>query len=70
MTASNGRFGPFERCGVSSTWMLSVPGAVEDLEARRRRTRRTALLDKLEDVVLDVRYTARVGNAKRLAGKP
>ena len=69
MTASNGRFGPFERCGVTSTWMLSIPGAVEELETRRRRSGRTALLDKLEDVVLDVRYTARVGNAKRLAGK-
>ncbi len=28
-----GRFGPFERCGVHSTWMLSFPAAIKAIEA-------------------------------------
>ena len=56
-----GRFLPFERCGVHSTWMLSFPAAVRAIEDNRRRSRHRTALEKLEDVVLDIRYTARVG---------
>ena len=59
MTASNGRFGPFERCGVSSTWMLSIPAAVKAIEDGRQRSRYREALEKLEDVILDIRYTAK-----------
>ena len=55
-----GRFLPFERCGVHSTWMISFPAAVKAIEDGRRRSRHRTMLEKLEDVVLDIRYTARV----------
>ena len=55
-----GRFLPFERCGVHSTWMISFPAAVKAIEDGRRRSRHRTLLEKLEDVVLDIRYTARI----------
>ena len=56
-----GRFLPFERCGVHSTWMLSFPAAIEAIEGGRRRSRHRTMLEKLEDVVIEIRYTARVG---------
>ena len=56
-----GRFLPFERCGVDSTWMLSFPAAVEAIEGGGRRSRHRTALEKLEDVVIEIRYTARVG---------
>ena len=59
MTASNGRFGPFERCGVTSTWMLSIPAAVKAIEDGRQQSRHREALEKLEDVILDIRYTAK-----------
>ena len=55
----DGRFGSFERCGVSSTWMLSIPAAVEAIEDGRQQSRHREALEKLEDVILDIRYTAK-----------
>jgi len=55
-----GRFLPFERCGVHSTWMISFPAAVKAIEDGRRRSRHRTMLEKLEDVVLEIRYTARI----------
>ena len=59
MNNEGGRFRPFERCGVHSTWMLSIPAAVKAIEDGRRRSRHLTALEKLEDVVIDIRYTAR-----------
>ena len=61
MKREGGRFLPFERCGVHSTWMLSFPAAVKAIEDGRRRSRHRTALGKLEDVVIEIRYTARVG---------
>ena len=54
-----GRLRPFERCGVSSTWMLSVPAAVKAVEEGRQRSRHRTALGTLEDVIPDIRHTAR-----------
>ena len=54
----DGRFLPFERCGVHSTWMLSFPAAIKAIEDGQRRSRHRTALEKLEDVILDIRYTA------------
>ena len=59
MKSGGGRFRHFERCGVHSTWMLTVPAAVKAVEDGRRSARHATALQKLEDVVLDIRYTAR-----------
>ena len=40
--------------------MISFPAAVKAIEDGRRRSRHRTMLEKLEDVVLDIRYTARI----------
>ena len=59
MKNEGGRFRAFERCGVSSTWMLSIPAAVKAIEDGRQRSRHRTALEKLEDVILEIRYAAR-----------
>ena len=59
MNARGGRLLPFERCGVGSTWLLTFPAAARDIEARRPRSPHRAALETLEDVILEIRYTAR-----------
>ena len=59
MKSEGGRVLPFERCGVNSTWMLSFPGAVKAIEEGRRRSRHRTVLEKFEDVILEIRYTER-----------
>ena len=59
MSARGGRLLPFERCGVGSTWLLAFPAAARDIEARRPRSPHRAALETLEDVILEIRYTAR-----------
>lgn len=59
MKTAGGRFRPFERCGVTSTWMVSIPAAVKAIEDGRQQSRHREALEKLEDVILDIRHTAR-----------
>ena len=59
MKNEGGRLRPFERCGVTSTWMLSIPAAVKAIEDGRQQSRHREALEKLEDVIPDIRYTAR-----------
>ena len=59
MSARGGRLLPFERCGANSTWLLAFPAAARDIEARRPRSPHRAALETLEDVILEIRYTAR-----------
>ena len=59
MRARGGRLLPFERCGANSTWLLAFPAAARDIEARRPRSPHRAALETLEDVILEIRYTAR-----------
>jgi hypothetical protein len=60
LATPEGRLAPFERCGVESTWILSIPAAVQAVRAKRKAFRQQELLAKLADVTLEVTYTARV----------
>ena len=59
LNARGGRLLPFERCGANSTWLLAFPAAARAIEERRRRSPHRAALETLEDVILEIRYTAR-----------
>ncbi len=57
LTTASGKFKPFERCGVESTWALSFPAAVKAIQSRLNKFDEKEALEKLRDVVLDVTYT-------------
>lgn len=60
MRGEDGRFRPFERCGVDSTWMLSFPRALSAAKDKREDIEIKEMLESLEDVVLTVLlYSAR-----------
>ena len=50
----NGRFRPFERCGVDSTWMLTFPGAVKAIEAKQKDFSKKQVLENLKGAKIDV----------------
>ncbi|MFT3771113.1 MAG: neuraminidase-like domain-containing protein [Minicystis sp.] len=60
LAVPEGRLMPFERCGVESTWLLSIPGAVQAIQAKHKTFRQQELLKQLADVTLEITYTARV----------
>ncbi|NEQ74448.1 MAG: hypothetical protein F6K23_16260 [Okeania sp. SIO2C9] len=54
-----GRLLPFEGSGVESTWLLSVPAAVKAIQEKQVKFKHKSTLEKLEDIEITVRYTAK-----------
>lgn len=54
-----GRLLPFEGSGVESTWLLSVPAAVKAIEKKKVKFKHKSTLEKLEDIEMTIRYTAK-----------
>lgn len=61
MTSNSGRLLPFERCGVDSHWMLSFPSIVNLSNSDTPKNQHQVnIIKTLEDVELEITYTARV----------
>ncbi|WP_161564967.1 Tc toxin subunit A-related protein [Okeania hirsuta] len=54
-----GRLLPFEGSGVESTWLLSVPAAVKAIQEKQITYKHKSTLEKLEDIEMTIRYTAK-----------
>lgn len=55
-----GRYLPFEYSGVDSTWLLSFPAAVKDIQNKKINFLQKSMLKKLEDVEITIRYTSKM----------
>lgn len=57
-SVNNGRLLPFEKCGLESTWLICFPAAVKGKEEKKQEYSQKLVLEYLEDVEIDVWYTA------------
>lgn len=55
----NGRLRPFERCGVQSTWKLSIPALSIGVQKRNGRWKGMNQIGSLHDVECEITYTSR-----------
>ena len=55
-----GRLLPFQNTGVESTWHLSLPAAAKAVREKQLHFPQQAVLAKLDDVVIEITYTAKV----------
>jgi hypothetical protein len=60
LTMPQGRLLPFQGTGVDSTWHLSFPGAVKAVREKQIAFPQKAVLDELDDVVLEITYSAQM----------
>jgi len=55
-----GRLLPFQNTGVDSTWHLSLPAAAKAVREKRISFPQKAVLEELDDVVIEITYSAQV----------
>jgi hypothetical protein len=55
-----GRLLPFQGTGVDSTWHLSLPAAAKAVRKKLSSFPQKAVLDELDDVVIEITYSAQV----------
>ncbi|NES68567.1 MAG: hypothetical protein F6K24_26725, partial [Okeania sp. SIO2D1] len=55
-----GRLKPFQGTGVDSTWHLSFPTVVKAIGEKRRHFPQKEMLKLIDDVVIEVTYSAKM----------
>lgn len=55
-----GRLLPFQNTGVDSTWHLSLPAAAKAVREKQLHFPQKAVLEELDDVVIEITYSAQV----------
>lgn len=60
LSVPKGRLLPFQGTGVDSTWHLSFPAAVKAIREKQISFPQKAVLDQLDDVMLEITYSVRL----------